>query len=208
MGFFSKNKEKKEDRILELPQLPPLPEMPIKEIYEKRGFETNLPAKEETQKKFSLPSFPDSKFGQRINQEAIKEAISERKEEIRFDPQKTRTQEISETKQKMQPSMFNTQETKKSTMEMSDWNEVKPKPEFSMPRMKKSEPLFIKLEKYENVISTFNEIKLRMAEIESLLKNIKEIKMKEERELDDWEREIHTIKARLEQIDQEIFKGI
>lgn len=206
MGFFSKNKQKGNDKVPELPNLPPLPEMPIKEIYEKRGFSTNLPVKEQSQKKFSLPSFPDSKIGQKINQETIKEAVTDN-ENIYFEPKKPRTQEISETKQKMQPSMFIPQ-AREQTMEMSDWNEVKPKPEFSMPRIKKQEPLFIKLEKYENVISTFNEIKLRITEIESLLKNIKEIKMKEEKELDEWEREIHTIKARLEQIDQEIFKGI
>jgi hypothetical protein len=213
MGFFSKNKEKRDDKISELPKLPPLPEMPIKEIYEKKGFTTNIPVEEQPQRKFSLPSYPNSKIGERINQEAIKDAVRDYDEEdntdnvIKFEPKKSRTQEISDTNQEMQPSIFGPQE-KKTTMEMSDWSQEMPKREFSMPKSKKQEPLYIKLEKYENVISTFNEIKLRITEIESLLKNIKEIKMKEEKELDDWEREIHTIKSRLEQIDQEIFKDI
>ncbi|HRZ85951.1 MAG TPA: hypothetical protein P5277_04195, partial [Candidatus Paceibacterota bacterium] len=75
-------------------------------------------------------------------------------------------------------------------------------------QIKKEEPIFIKLEKFENTISTFNEIKLRISEIETLLRTIKSIKQKEESELNEWENELEIIKSRLDQINQEMFKGI
>ena len=87
------------------------------------------------------------------------------------------------------------------TYEISDWNQ-------SRQISKQSQPLFIKLETFERAISSFNEIKLRISEIESLLRNIKEIKDREESELNEWESEIEHIKSRLEQINQEIFENI
>ena len=87
------------------------------------------------------------------------------------------------------------------TYEMSDWNL-----ERQMP--KQSQPLFIKLETFERAISSFNEIKLRISEIESLLKNINEVKNKEESELNEWESEIEHIKSMIEQINHEIFENI
>ena len=44
-------------------------------------------------------------------------------------------------------------------------------------QIKQKEPLFVKLDKVENTISALNEIKLRMSEIDSLLRNLKEIKI-------------------------------
>lgn len=201
MGFFSKNTSKKEDKIPELPKLPPLPDAPqLPEIKKEPKEEPN----------FTLPSLPSSNIGQRINQDMIKGAVSGRNNEEKEDEiylpsehlQKPRVQEIPNFR-RMQGSR---------TLEMSDYQQIRPKnfdfQNFQESRTKTSEPLFIKLDKYEHTLSTFNEIKLRVSEIESLLKNIKEIKSKEERELDNWEREIQTIKARLDQVDRELFKNI
>ncbi|MBS3092725.1 hypothetical protein J4466_04895 [Candidatus Pacearchaeota archaeon] len=201
MGFFSKNKNIKENKIPELPKLPPLPNAPrLPEIKKEPEEEPN----------FTLPSLPSSNIGQRINQDMIKGAVSGRNSEENeaemYLPsehlQKPRVQEIPNFK-RMQGSR---------TLEISDYPQIRPKnsdfQNFQESRTKKAEPLFIKLDKYESTLSTFNEIRLRVGEIESLLRNIKEIKSKEERELDDWEREIQTIKARLDQVDRELFKNI
>ncbi|MBI2628771.1 hypothetical protein HYW74_01675 [Candidatus Pacearchaeota archaeon] len=207
MGFFSRNKDKKEDKVPELPKLPPLPDLP------------QLPESKREQDNFSLPSLPSSNIGQRINQDMIKGAVSGREDEENdltdmptpSEPlQRSRVQEISGIKG-MQQSRFSIPKEliKPRTLEMSNsFPSGQRNFEFQETRTKKSEPLFIKLDKYESTLSTFNEIKLRVGEIESLLRNIKEIKSKEERELDDWEREIQTIKARLDQVDRELFKNI
>ncbi|MFA6022938.1 MAG: hypothetical protein WC781_02515 [Candidatus Pacearchaeota archaeon] len=228
MGFFKKSSEKKED-MSKLPGLPPLPEESIKTTYPpEKAFQP------EQRKNFTLPSFPDSNFGQKMNQETIKGAITEKNNEEKpiggyIPPQKAKTQEISDIKsvRSLQPSEFEMREMKPRTMEISDWSQNKPQQSEWVPsrlqksqqmpiqkyetqrefqKIKKAEPLFIKLEKFESTISTFNEIKMKISEIESLLRNIREIKLKEEKELSDWEKEIEMIKARLDQIDREVFK--
>ena len=42
--------------------------------------------------------------------------------------------------------------------------------------------------------------------MESMLRKIRDIKLKEEKELSEWENEIESIKSRLEKIDREIFE--
>ena len=47
-----------------------------------------------------------------------------------------------------------------------------------------------------------------MSEIEKTLKNIKEVKENEERELASWENEIEMIKKQIEKVDKNIFSKI
>lgn len=213
MGFFSKN-NKKEDTPT-LPALPPLPDLNLKSNNTSSNSQISNDAK-----RFSLPSLPNSAIGQKMNQNIVKDAVNpiDKEDYDVINPQQqmkqVRTQEINEFPQKMQPSMFTPQEKfgqvkipveKQKTMEMSDWEPTQ-RQRVNPLSIRKSEPLFIKLEKFETTISTFNEIKMKVSEIESLLKNIREIKIKEEKELSEWEKEITEIKARLEQIDKEVFK--
>ncbi len=200
MGFFSKNKNTKEDKVPELPKLPPFPNIP------------QLPVLKKEEENFSLPSLPSSNIGQRINQDMIKGAVSGR-EDGENDVMDMPIPSEPLQRSRMPQSKFSipSELIKPRTIEMSDYSpQPRQRTEFNFQelKIKKSEPLFIKLDKYESTLSTFNEIKLRVSEIESLLKNIKEIKSKEESELDDWEREIQTIKARLDQVDRELFKNI
>jgi len=70
---------------------------------------------------------------------------------------------------------------------------------------KKIEPVFIRLDKFQNTVETFEEIKEKIIEIEDVLKKIKEEKDKEEKELEEWEKEIQLVKSRIEMIDKNIF---
>ena len=54
----------------------------------------------------------------------------------------------------------------------------------------------------------FNKIKEKVLEIETEIKNITEIKNKEEEELKEWESEIQSIKARMNAIDNSLFSKI
>ena len=207
MGFFGKKREANSNEwgeipeLPELPKLPPLPKLPEDEFSIKSNDEKNHP----------LPSFPNSSLGERINQDAIKEAVntiqsknSERRGDI---PPVPNAPNIVGKRGDMKPR----------TMEIGDWN----KPEWNRPPTmslmpqqmpsiepefpKRAEPLFIRLDTFEKAISNFNEIKLRVSEIEALVRNIKDIKAKEEREIIDWEREIETVKIRLSEIERDIF---
>src|SRR3989344_5799942 len=103
---------------------------------------------------------------------------------------------------------FTKREDKSRTLEMSEFSRQIPNQMMDIDRVRRAEPLFIRLDTFESALSSFNEIKLRTHEIETLVRNIKEVKIKEEKELNEWEREIQTIKTRLEQIDKEIFEKI
>ena len=200
MGFFSK--DEKEGKAKEgigdnagLPNLPSLPDLPAE-----------LPPKfsKEPNKATALPSFPNSKSADHFNQASIKDAVTHEKT----------TQEIPEihTPAPRNPprnpprnlppitSYPPTQLHEPRSLEMSEWEE----PQHQIP----SQPLFIKLDTFEKAVSSFNEIKLSVSEVESLLRNIRDIKNKEEAELSEWEKEIETIKSRLEQINHDIFDKI
>ncbi len=214
MGFFNKKKEGRSDignqyddssgipSLPELPNLPELPELP----------EDNIPSNNNERKNF-LPSFPSSQIGDKFNQNTIKDAVIDNKEDNEYIPafpnqmrRYSREEDMSMRMPMPRPMkpQFNKKIEKPRTMEMPEFNR-QPLPMISNERIRKSEPLFIKLDTFESALSSFNEIKLRIHEIESLLRNIKEVKMKEEKELNEWEREVQTIKARLDQIDKEIF---
>ena len=73
---------------------------------------------------------------------------------------------------------------------------------------KKAEPVFIRIDKFEESIKIFQEIKSQISDIEKLIKNTKEIKAKEEEELTSWETEIQTVKNQIEKVNQDIFSRI
>ncbi len=73
---------------------------------------------------------------------------------------------------------------------------------------KKAEPVFIRIDKFEESIKIFQDIKSQISEIEKLIKNTKEIKAKEEEELLSWEKEIQTIKNQIEKVNQDIFSRV
>ena len=195
MGFFSKGqKEDKEDirDNLDSPNLPSLPDLPP-ELPPKFNQGKNKPT--------SLPTLPNSKSGNQFNQASVKDAVTHERS----------TQEIPEmpeihtpirTPPKNLPPITSYPPKKlhePRSLEMTEWE-----PHNETP----SQPLFIKLDTFEKAVSSFNEIKLSVSEIESLLRNIRDIKNKEESELSEWEREIETIKSRLEQINHDIFDRI
>jgi len=72
----------------------------------------------------------------------------------------------------------------------------------------KNEPIFVKIDKFHDALDNFNKIKEKVLEIENELKNITEIKNKEEEELKEWESEIQSIKARMNAIDNSLFNRI
>jgi len=209
MGFFGTNKNKKpskdnkEGDEIELPKLPSLPDIP-------EGKKPK-PITEEPLKNPSLPSFPGSLLGEKMNQNTIKDAVTRHEgKDVKTEIPVMHTKGTA--KSRMTPSIMNLPpvptpkkiqgRSRPRSLEISDFSP----PRVEQGKISGAEPLFIKLDTFEKAISNFNEIKLRIREVETLLGNIRELKNQEERELSDWEDEIETIKARLEQIDNEIFE--
>lgn len=69
----------------------------------------------------------------------------------------------------------------------------------------KKEPVYVRLDKFETTLDAFEEIKIKVNEIEKLLSKSREIKSEEEKELEEWEKEVHLIKSRLDSIDKNMF---
>jgi len=102
--------------------------------------------------------------------------------------------------------------------------ETKPRQELPMPSMPKipsipktksftgnsenPEPIFIRLDNFQATLRAFTEIKSRINEIEHLLTRTKELKEKEQKELEEWERELQGLKARMDSIDKTLFNKL
>lgn len=71
---------------------------------------------------------------------------------------------------------------------------------------KETEPIFVKLERFRDAAENFEGIKERVAGIEKMLKEVMELKEKEEAEIKEWEHEIQMMKVRIENIDNSLFK--
>jgi len=95
-----------------------------------------------------------------------------------------------------QPS-FKPEETSESPSEIN-----------SSPNQTKDGPVFVRIDKFHDALDNFNKIKEKVLEIETELKNINEIQIKEEEELKEWESEIQSIKGKMNTIDNSLFSRI
>lgn len=190
MGWFNK---KKEEEIEELPELPELPSennlnLPSIDSYSK--YPESPPGLPDLEVN-TLPSLPNFKSGNQANQNAIKIALNKKKPELPNFPKPVQTEKYETPR----------------TIELSESPSTFSQRQFSK-QTKKIEPIYVRLDKFENSAQTFEEIKTKIEEIESLLKKIKEIKSQEEKELEEWEHEIQVIKARIESVDRDIFNKL
>ena len=193
MGLFSKKKkEDKEDIVPSLPDLPKLPELPKVE-------ERNDSIKPIHQ----LPSFPNNLIGEKFSQNTIKEAVAGKKEgEEVFD-----VNDFAEDRTRMMQKPLRNPLTKELPFSKK---ERKISEEFKETKkiVKKTEPIFIRIDKFEESLQVFENAKKQISEIEDMLKDIKRLKDEEEKELNYWENEMQIIKGQIEKIDRELFSKL
>ena len=205
MGLFKKKVKKKEfapESPMGLPELPKLPELPELPPIDNDFSEDTLP---------QLPSFPNDDFGNKFSRHSIKEAVSGKKE----GDEVSLADDFVEDEQMMQEPL-----NKPSTIEDDDFKDEE-KPAISpkshevpshfrkaYSSTKKAEPIFIRIDKFEESLKIFEKAKEQVLEIEGLIRHTKELKAKEEEELVSWEKEIQSIKQEVEKIDKDIFSKI
>jgi len=194
MGLFKKKQIKKEVKQNEIPPLPELPELP--EFPEVKSGEI----KNEVHK---LPSYPSNSFGEKFSQNAIKEAVSgeEGDEEAWKADEFAREQEMQTMQKPLEKSPIKHYEKNFEEEIPSEFRQV-------ARSTRKAEPLFIRIDKFEESLKTFDNIKTKISEIDKLLKDIKRIKEKEEEELNSWEDKIQSTKKQIEKIDKNLFSKI
>ena len=204
MSLFGK-KEKKEEIKKNIPDVPRLPELPkLPELPSMNEFsyeEEHLP---------QLPTFPNNSLGNKFSQNTIKEAISGKKEEEGdFDAEDFQEEDKGMMQKPLKRnSMEDPGDYEESISTKSKSREIPSNFAMRNYMTKKAEPVFIRIDKFEESMKIFQDIKSQIAEIENLIKTTKEIKSKEEEELASWETEIQTIKNQIEKVDQDIFSRI
>jgi hypothetical protein len=181
MGIFKNKKKQKEKNSMNLNKLPELPKLPnFEEESQFNGERDEILPK--------LPSFPSNSFGDKFSQDTIKEAVSGKrnfKENLDLEPEELETPKIT-------------------TQEISEL----PTQKIIQRKSEKREPVYIRVDKFEESLDVFNEAQEKINQIEKELREIKQIKQEEEKELNEWEEKIKTIKDQISKIDKEVFSEI
>ena len=184
MTWFGKNKKENigEGSLAALPELPKLPKLP-----EIGGKDIKFSDNQISQ----LPSYPPDSFGEKFSQNAIKEAVTGKiGDEEAFDADDS----LDEIEKKMMPKPL-----KDLTKDI---------PSNLKANVGTIEPVFVRIDKFEEALKIFEKTKSKISEIEKLLLEMKSINEKEEKELQNWEKEIQTMKKNFEKINQDIFSKI
>lgn len=153
----------------------------------------------------TLPSFTEYQKQKGYNQQTIKEAISPTetlpeppplRESV---PGPNRVIEMDEWKPSKMPGM---QQSINSAVSPVPRSESLPK------KIRDEEPIFVRLDKFQSARRSLENIQTKINEIDDILKNIKEVRIKENAELDYWEKEMQAVKARVRSVTDEIFERV
>lgn len=198
MGLFGKKKkeEKKLGEDFKLPELPKLPDLP--DLDEDVGYEKDhlgKPMKAMPQ----LPSFPSSTLGDKFSKDRIKEAITGKKEGEEVFGADEFPAPYDEEQEMMQEPL-----KKPLTKELEELGISKK----TARARTEAGPVFIRIDKFQDSLNTFEKAKRQITEIEKLVSNIKKIKEHEEKEIEFWESELQKIKIQIEKVDRDIFSSL
>lgn len=187
MGLFKKKKEvKKEISLLpDFPKLPKLPELP------RLG--------DEEKQIHKLPSFPPNSLGTKFSHNTIKDAVAgEGEDELLADD----FLDEDEMRMMQEPAR------KPLTEEIGGETPSRLKKLGFGGEKSITEPIFIRIDRFEEALKIFNEMKKKILGIDRVLEDIRKVKEKEESELKTWENEISYIKEQIEKVDKDIFSKI
>ena len=200
MGLFSKKKQK--DKTPSLPPIPELPRLPPLENFD------------DSKELHQLPSFPTNQIGEQFSQNTIKNAVSgqnqqemDEEEEILRNPLIAKDVEMEPRLQQI-PHSADFQEDYSIPTNNIPSAMAKTSMKHYKNRAISTEPIFIRIDKFEESLKIFEGTKEKIKEIESLLNKTKELKIKEEKELSLWEIETQELKKQIETVNEDIFSRI
>ena len=75
-------------------------------------------------------------------------------------------------------------------------------------QMDHKKEVFVKLDRFTHAQKTFEQMKSKMGEIESLVNKAKHLNEREKTELESWNNELEAIKEKVADIDKEVFNQI
>jgi len=209
----------KKDNKRVLPDLPPYrgPGFRLEQT-DRRDVGGNDDFDDEVPQKHELPSFPDSLNEKGFSQAAIKDAVGNSYE----DSNKAGGANMLSGSPVNKPF---------KTVEMEEWTPSIDKRDQGMLRPSLSEvgtglkepeiedrrepikgprtnDLFVKLDKFYSARKALIEAQQKMEDIDQLLNKIRETKMREEQEINSWEKELLTVKSKMNDITVNLFEKV
>ena len=198
MRLFKRKEISERRQIKDIPELPRLPKLPG--LPDESEFETALPQLPEYSADFSEDKFSKNIKDFQKPKNFLKEAVSGKKEEMLEADEFVREQMMPEHLEiKPNKLEFPYKTENQKNFELKSWQE---------PKTKKTGQVFIKIDKFEESLKIFELTKNKIAEMEKMLEDIKELKEKEEKELSYWMAEIQTIKNQTEKVERDIFSKL
>ncbi len=179
--MFWERKEK-DKGLPDLPRPPVRPSLPLRDMPQMRDIS------EEDDEIHELPSFPDSPMRKGFSQSAIKDAVAN--EEIK-----------DET-----PLYKPTPQGNYKFIEMNEWHAPEKTERMAMPARRDNKPIFVRIDKFQLARNSLETVKIKLSEIEELLKTIRDVKAKEDAELSSWESEMENVKSRVQTVLNDIFE--
>lgn len=176
-------KKKKRGEIPEPPPMQPYPE--AEEIKEAIQFDTKL---EETAGLPELPEMPELPELPETEESATEEAEETEAEKMTKEVPKKLTIEMKKPSKAIATVTATAAEEK--------------------PIIRETKPLFIKIDKFREILASIEIIERKISEIESVINKLKEIKSKEEQVVADWHSELQELKAKLEIINKNLSEKI
>lgn len=195
MGMFF---NKKEDRS----KLPDLPPSPVPLSMRMSGVPDGM-----DERPSSLPTFPDKPMQNDFSQAAIKGAVSDNESFIGPPPTNVNVVEMED---------WRPEQAEKDTEEVEEempmqTRMIAPPPTYvrqETSMRSKPQDVFVRIDRFHSARKALSEIKSSLQEVDDFVRQIREIKMREEQELSSWEKDIMHIKSRVQHVSESIFEKV
>lgn len=201
MSWFNNKNNKRVDKknfssgiseipdIPEIPQLPELPEPP----------QWNKEINDEVPK---LPIFPANTLGEKFSQNTIKEAISGKGEVTKGF---SKVDDFAKSEMQMIPKSLS--KIHEEEFELPKYEVPREFREAAV-RVKRAEPVFIRIDKFQETLDILETTKTKIEDMRKVLNEIKKVKEEEDKTIQEWEREVQLIKSKIERIDKDLFSKV
>jgi hypothetical protein len=202
MKWFGKKEDEDGKKDIDLQRLPELPRLPNLPKMRDDGYYDDLESdiQDELPK---LPSFPNTGLGRDFSRSAIKGAVSGEKE-----GEEDFADDSFHDRMMQKPSGILPKVREFSGHGEEEHDEPKGYPAVRRPRVMEAEPIYIRLDKFNESAKVFESTLGKVNDIQKTLNEVRKIREEEEADLGRWEREIQDIKRQLERIDKDVFSGV
>jgi hypothetical protein len=184
---------KKDEKVPEIPKAPSIPDLP--ELENKK----ELP---------ELPSFPNNTLNEGFNREIVKSAVNDDSSYSNSSEVEVNVEELPrEFKLDALPPQNQFPPRMQSSI-MNDLMSSQPLRQSPKKEEDSNKPIFVRIDRFNESKKEFEDIKKTVKEIENTLRKLKENKSKEDTEIMNWTINLEDVKAKLAEIDSNIFNKL